>query len=46
MKVEKQRYLKTLLNGEQNGHCRGISQRIDPTKKYKLQQQIAKHKIQ
>jgi hypothetical protein len=30
MKKTKHGFLKTLLNGESEGHCRGISKRIDP----------------
>ena len=29
MKDEKMRYLKTLLKGESDGHCKGISKRLD-----------------
>jgi len=37
MRTEKKRYLGTLLSGEDNGHCKGIKKRVDPTIKYKLQ---------
>ena len=36
MKTEKGKYIKTLIDGEENGHCKGIKQRLDPTIKYRL----------
>ena len=36
MKIEKTQYLKTLVAGENDGHCKGIKKRLDPTIKYKL----------
>ena len=45
MKKEKGTYLKTLLSGEDQGHCTGIKKRIDPTIKYKLVQQMTKYKM-
>ena len=44
MKKEKIQYIRTLVKGEDNGHCRGIKQRIDPTTKYKIKQQMEKYK--
>jgi hypothetical protein len=42
MKKVKGIYIKNLLVGEENGHCKGIKQRMDPTIKYRLQQRMAK----
>ncbi len=29
IKEEKNKYIKTLVSGEESGHCRGIKQRLD-----------------
>jgi hypothetical protein len=42
MKTVKNMYIKTLLSGEEEGHCAGIKARMDPTMKYRLQQKMAK----
>ena len=42
MKKEKQDYLNTLMKGEDDGHCKGIKKRLDPTMRYKIKQQIDK----
>jgi len=44
MKKTKNSYIKTLLEGEDLGHCKGIRKRMDPTTKYRLQQQMQKYK--
>ena len=36
MKKEKKEYLKTLIKGEDDGHCKGIKQRLDPTIRYRI----------
>lgn len=36
MKAVKNLYIKTLLQGEELGHCQGIKARMDPTMKYRL----------
>ena len=45
MKAVKNLYIKTLLQGEEQGHCTGIKARMDPTMKYRLQQRMAKQKL-
>lgn len=40
MKESKHNYIQTLLEGEQLGHCSGISKRMDPTLKYALNQKL------
>lgn len=42
MKGSRTGYIKTLLDGEDQGHCKGIKRRMDPTTKYRIQQQISK----
>ena len=42
MKKEKKEYLNTLMKGEDEGHCKGIKKRLDPTMRYKIKQQIDK----
>jgi hypothetical protein len=37
MKGSKNKYIETLLKGENDGHCKGIKRRMDPTVKYRLQ---------
>jgi len=44
MKREKISYIKTLVKGEDLGHCKGIKKRLDPTTKYRLKQQMEKYK--
>ena len=44
MKEEKVRYLKTLLKGETDGHCKGISKRLDQTTKIRMKQEIEKRR--
>ena len=44
MKNEKQNYLKTLIKGEYEGHCRGISKRLDQTNNIRMRQEIEKRK--
>lgn len=44
MKDEKRKYLKTLLKGESEGHCRGISKRLDQTTKIRMKQEIEKRR--
>ena len=36
MKQEKVTYIKTLVKGEDEGHCKGIKKRLDPAIKYKI----------
>jgi hypothetical protein len=36
MKKEKKEYLNTLIKGEDEGHCKGIKKRLDPTMRYKI----------
>ena len=43
MKKEKHRYIKTLVKGEDDGHCRGIKKRLDPTIKINLKQEQDKY---
>ena len=43
MKKEKVAYIQTLVKGEDEGHCKGIKKRIDPTTKYRLKQQMEKY---
>ena len=38
MKGSQNIFMKTLFKGEENGHCKGIKKRLDPTTKYRLQQ--------
>ena len=44
MKKTKSSFIKTLLEGEDQGHCKGIRKRMDPTTRYRLQQQMQKYK--
>jgi hypothetical protein len=41
---EKKNYINTLLEGEDNGHCKGIKKRLDPTVKFRILQQVARQK--
>ena len=43
MKKEKHRYIKTLVRGEDEGHCKGIKKRLDPTIKINLKQEQDKY---
>jgi hypothetical protein len=43
MKKEKHRYIKTLVRGEDDGHCKGIKKRLDPTIKINLKQEQDKY---
>lgn len=43
MKGTKSHYFRTLLDGEDKGHCHGIKKRMDPTTKYRLKQQMHKY---
>lgn len=45
MKESHAAYIGTLLQGEEDGHCRGIKKRMDPTTRYRLQQQQQKYKL-
>jgi len=36
IKKTRHQYIKTLLEGEEQGHCRGIKKRMDPSTKYHL----------
>jgi hypothetical protein len=36
MKKEKQLYVKTLIEGEESGHCKGIKKRMDPALRYRM----------
>lgn len=38
-------FIGTLLQGEEDGHCKGIKKRMDPTTKYRLQQQMQKYNL-
>jgi len=42
MKDEKRKYLKTLIKGETEGHCKGISKRLDQTTKIRMKQIVEK----
>jgi hypothetical protein len=44
MKREKINYIKTLVKGEDEGHCKGIKKRLDPATKYRLKQEMDKYK--
>lgn len=43
MKTEKRKYIKTLVKGETDGHCKGIKKRLDPTIKIQLKQDQDKY---
>ena len=36
MKKEKKEYIRTLTKGEDDGHCKGIRKRLDPTIRYRI----------
>jgi hypothetical protein len=36
MKKEKKDYFRTLTKGEDDGHCKGIRKRLDPTIRYRI----------
>ena len=38
-------YMNTLVKGEDSGHFKGIKKRMDPTTKYRLQQQMQKYNL-
>ena len=44
-KDNKQKYMDTLLTGEEKGFCKGIKARLDPTMKYKQLQKTIKDKL-
>ena len=45
MQLEKSHYIQTLLKAEDQGLCKGIKRRMDPSVRYKLQQQLAKYRL-
>lgn len=44
MKYEKKKYLKTLIKGESEGHCKGISKRFDETAKIRMINEVEKQR--
>lgn len=36
MKEEKRNHIRTLTKGEDDGHCKGIRKRLDPTIRYRI----------